>query len=244
MIKKIWGVTYWLIILAFTPCASSAIGSLEYADSLFNAKKYTTAFQYYDSLHQQGKVSPAMLLKMAFIKEGLNEVSTSLYYLNQYYIYTKDERCLSKMNQLAEKFELEGYEQNQEKWLKSIIYLNKNVIALSILGLPILLLVIFIFRFYKFNIKTYTLLISSIIIIMFGAVFLYLMQPTSKGIIHAKTCYLMAGPSAGADVIAQVRDGHRVSILKLDDIWARIKWEDQIAYVRKDQVYLLTKLNR
>jgi hypothetical protein len=52
-----------------------------------------------------------MLLKMAFVKEGLGDYSNALYYLNLYYLKTYDKKVLKKMENLAERYhKLEGYE--------------------------------------------------------------------------------------------------------------------------------------
>ncbi len=50
-----------------------------------------------------------MLLKMAYVHEGLNHTGQALYCLNLYYLATKDQRALDKMEALATKFGLEGY---------------------------------------------------------------------------------------------------------------------------------------
>ena len=42
-----------------------------------------------------------MLLKMAYIQEGLNHVGQALYYLNLYYLASKDKSVLGKMEELA-----------------------------------------------------------------------------------------------------------------------------------------------
>ncbi|MGB3465691.1 MAG: hypothetical protein WBA74_10490, partial [Cyclobacteriaceae bacterium] len=50
------------------------------ADSLFQAKKYTESFELYEQIIVEDMAySPAMLLKMAFIKEGLGDYSNALY---------------------------------------------------------------------------------------------------------------------------------------------------------------------
>jgi uncharacterized protein YgiM (DUF1202 family) len=56
------------------------------ADSLFEQKKYTESFDLYEQiLDEEQLASPKMLLKMAFIKEGLGDYSRALYFLNVYY---------------------------------------------------------------------------------------------------------------------------------------------------------------
>src|SRR4051812_40914450 len=73
---------------------------LRTADSLFQAKRYTQSFEHYQEMLKQNQFTPAMLLKMAFIQEGLLHIGQSMYYLNLYFIATHDESALDKMNEL------------------------------------------------------------------------------------------------------------------------------------------------
>ena len=82
---------------------------LKTADSLFQAKRYTQSLEHYEEILRQRQYSPAMLLKMAYIHEGLNNIGSAMYYLNLYYIATADETVVDKMDELATKFDLEGY---------------------------------------------------------------------------------------------------------------------------------------
>jgi hypothetical protein len=62
---------------------------LQRADSLFEQREYTEAFSLYNTLLATDRVcSPAMLMKMAYIQEGLGDYSEALYYLNQYFLIT------------------------------------------------------------------------------------------------------------------------------------------------------------
>src|SRR3954468_14023429 len=78
------------------------------ADSLFRAKQYTQSLEVYQSLFNEQKYSPAMLLKMAYIQEGLGKIGQTLYYLKLYHLATDDEQALRKMEELAGKFGLSG----------------------------------------------------------------------------------------------------------------------------------------
>ena len=83
---------------------------LKQADSLFHAKQYVQSFERYSALLKEKQHSPAMLLKMSYIQEGLGHTSLSLYYLNLYYLASHDEQALSKMEEIASKNGLEGYQ--------------------------------------------------------------------------------------------------------------------------------------
>jgi hypothetical protein len=49
----------------------------------------------------------------------------------------------------------------------------------------------------------------------------------------------MTAPSAGSDVLIVIPEGHRVKVAGWEDIWAKIEWDGQIAYVREDNLRLL-----
>jgi hypothetical protein len=56
----------------------------------------------------------------------------------------------------------------------------------------------------------------------------------SRGITSDAATYLMDGPSAGASVIAVLSDGHRVDVIGKKDVWMKIRWEDEVAYVKEN----------
>ena len=58
----------------------------------------------------------------------------------------------------------------------------------------------------------------------------------TKAIITAPMAYLMKGPSPGADLIDVVTKGHRVDILGQDDIWVKISWNNQTAYIKSNNL--------
>src|SRR5688572_30653532 len=96
---------------------------IEYADSLFKQKQYTQSLEIYEKVIAARQYSPSILLKMAYINEGLGKVSQSLYYLNLYYQATGDDQVLAKMQELGAKNGLEGYENMQYEQL--YFYINK-----------------------------------------------------------------------------------------------------------------------
>ena len=83
---------------------------LQQADSLYIDKKYTQSLEHYKTILSQDQYTPAMLLKMAYIEEGLNHIGPALYYLNLYYVVSNDKTVLTKMEELATRYNLEGYE--------------------------------------------------------------------------------------------------------------------------------------
>src|SRR3954469_12839623 len=102
------------ITLIITPFQASKAQTSSYrlkiADSLYQTKKFTQSFEHYREILNQKQYTPAMLLKMAYIQEGLGNIGEAMYYLNLYFLVTNDKSALEKMEELAHKFNLQGYE--------------------------------------------------------------------------------------------------------------------------------------
>ena len=49
----------------------------------------------------------------------------------------------------------------------------------------------------------------------------------------------MAGPSAGEELVATTKKGHKVEILQEKDIWCKVNWADTIAYVRRNNLMII-----
>lgn len=203
------------------------------ADSLFQAGRYIQAFSQYENLMVEEKVtSPAMLLKMAFIKEGLGQIDEALYYLNIYYLDTTDERALEKMEELANKNDLYGYKTDDFDMVISYYYRYYKEITLVLITL---VLFSFSFLIYRKRKSIHRPMGAGFIFIFFLSLLFYQVnfgKDYGKGIISNESTYIMSGPSAGAKVVDIVSLGHRVETRGSQDVWVKIKWEGQNAYVK------------
>jgi hypothetical protein len=225
-----------LIFAFFSSSAQTTSHRLKTADSLFNAKRYTQSFEHYQQMLKQQEYTPAMLLKMAFIKEGLLEIGQSMYYLNLYFIATNDEEALDKMKELAQKYNLEGYESSEsDKFLTfyhdNYLYVSLAIAAFIVLGMSMV--------FYsRFSLRVRPI-ISFCVVIFFSAtlfVHLYYGERLQTGIITTPSTYVMSGPSAGANLVEIIGDGHRVEVVGKSDVWLKIRWDGDVAYVRENAV--------
>lgn len=209
---------------------------LRTADSLFQAKRYTQSFQHYEEMLKQKQFTPAMLLKMAFIKEGLLQIGESMYYLNLYFIATHDETALDKMKELASKYNLEGYEASETDKLLTSYYDNYNYISLGVLAM---LVFAFALTFYtRFRLKRTPVVSFTVVAFFVATLFVHLFygERIQTGIITNTSTYLMAGPSAAANVIEIINDGHKVEVVGQKDVWLKIKWAGDVAYVKKGTI--------
>jgi hypothetical protein len=208
---------------------------LRTADSLFSAKKYTQSLEHYEEMLKQDQYTPAMLLKMAYIEEGLLNIGQSMYYLNLYFLATNDQSTLVKMDELAKKYNLEGYEPTVEQFF-SFYHENFNSITMAIAALIVLALAgMFYTRFSvkRRPIDTFILLIF--LMLGFGAHVIF-GPKTELGIVTSRSAYIMSGPSAAAQVVEIVGDGHRVEVLGHKDVWLKINWEGEVAYIKQNMV--------
>jgi len=73
------------------------------ADSLYEKKQYISAIKIYEKIYNEGNSSPAMLLKLARIEEGIGNLGQSMFYLEKYHQFTKDEKVIDYLKKTVEK---------------------------------------------------------------------------------------------------------------------------------------------
>ena len=221
------------IIISFSAFCNTSKEKLSLADSLFNERKYTQSFELYEEIQQvDKKASAAMLLKMAFIKEGLGDFSEALYYLNLYYLKTYNKRVLKKMENLAEQNKLSGYNYDDAEFFLNIYHQYQMKIDLLVFALVLFIFALLVYQ----KRKNKTVALFPRILFMFFLLLILLVnnfgRERSKAIVTNSNVYLMKGPSPGADVIDVISEGHRLKILGKDDVWVKVSWNDHDAYIK------------
>jgi len=221
------------ISISFSAFCETPKEKLQLADSLFQQRKYTQSFELYENIYTQDKkASSAMLLKMAFIKEGLGDYTNALYYLNLYYLKTYNKRVLKKMENLAEQNKLSGYNYDDVEFFLNIYHKFQFQINLLILTLILLFFAMMLYQKRTSNQRSHT---PGIVYICLLVTLLFLnnfVRERPQAIITSADAYLMKGPSPGADVIDVVSKGHRVDILGKEDVWVKISWNEHSAYIK------------
>lgn len=202
------------------------------ADSLFTARQYTQAFDLYENVFRTKHHSPAILLKMAFIQEGLGRLGESLYYLNLYYLASGDPQALVKMEELAEKNRLEGYESNPATQVYAWLHDHYLTLTGSLIALTVLLLALLAVN--RKRRKSSPSLVLASLTITLALLFLQInfSAETRHGIVTQAPTYLMSGPSSGARVVAIIGEGHQLRITGRKDVWLEVEWRDQPVFVR------------
>ncbi|MEQ9220929.1 MAG: SH3 domain-containing protein [Cyclobacteriaceae bacterium] len=204
---------------------------LRQADSLYQAKKYTEAFQHYQELFDQNQGSAAMLARMAFIKEGLGDYSNALYYLSLYYNQTSDKKVLSKMRELAEKHQLSGYEYSDGAFIAGVAKKYKYELLLFLFFFS-LILTFYIYRKKKHKEQPVTSAVFQIVTIIFAMLLINNAFFQDYGIVSQGNALLMSGPSAGAEPVEIIDKGHKLKLLEADEVWSKVIWNDQEVFIR------------
>lgn len=227
-----------ILHLSASPLADAQIYRfrLQTADSLFQAKRYTQSLEHYEEILSQQYYTPAMLLKMAYIYEGLNQMGSAMYCLNLYYLATNDEAVLTKMDEIARKFNLEGYETTDADRFWSFYLENHLWISFSLAALVILVISIMFHTRTRLHKRPIGSAIAAVLLCAILFLHQHYGSVRSQAIIASATTYLMDGPSAGASVVNIVGDGHRVQVLGKKDVWLKIRWDDEVAYVKQHAV--------
>jgi tetratricopeptide (TPR) repeat protein len=233
-------LVFFLIIFVWQAQAQDILVKMQKADDLFQKKKYTEALDIYESIFKSGqKASPKMLLKMAFIYEGLNDYTKTLYYLNLYYHFSPDSEVLTQMDNIANQYRLKGYEHSDLDYAATLYQRFFYLFALAFLGLCSLTFVFILYRqLYKHPIPqryrfAFVLTMAALL------VWIYLTDENLAGIISQNNTYLMSAPSSGAEVVKVVEKGHKVRILAKEDVWYKIAWEKQTLYVKANHLLLI-----
>lgn len=207
-------------------------GKLSKADSLFQSKNYQEALVIYESLlHQDQAYSPAMLLKMAFISEGMGDHPKTVIYLSKYYEHNPNPQIPNKIKDLTNQNSLMGYSLSDSEQFMGILTQNGQLITAVLALLLILSLIALVLKGFKTGFA-----VTSLVLIAMVALSNNLLKKPETGIITGTPSLIMDHPSAGGNLIRQVGSGHRVVIKSSVDIWYKIEWGNQTAYVKKDQV--------
>ncbi len=210
---------------------------LEVADSLFGKRMYTQSLEIYEEIYLETEsASPAMLLKMAYSQEAMGNLSQALIYLHDYYRVTSDKEVLEKMDELAQVNGLEGYESNDfVRFLKSLEDYSFAIIG-ALLAMGLLILSMIFRKLKKHGEKSPGLAISLVLVLGLNIFFINFFNKKDLGIISNKESYIMSGPSAAAELVEVVGEGHKVEILDKTDIWYEIIWRGGRGFIRENNL--------
>ncbi|TPE44267.1 SH3 domain-containing protein [Pontibacter mangrovi] len=227
----------FLAVLAEPACAQADKITLAKADSLFQNQRYSDAFVLYEQLlTQEQDYSPQMLLKMAYIKEGLRDYTSAMYYLHLFYTKEPSRSTLKKMEELAQAHRLYGYEYSDLQFFKT----QFSKYYMRLLELMLLVAVaaatVMLFRWRRGYRFSRTFKAGFILYLLFIFYYVNFLSLGEEGIIKNDQVAIMSAPAAGATWLATASKGHKVPITGERDIWYEIKWRGEKAYIRKSNL--------
>ncbi len=209
---------------------------LRLADSLFSEKKFTQSLERYQHLLTRGYESPAMLLRMAYIEEGLQRYAYALFYLNRYYQLQPDEQVWHKIASLAAQHNVSGYDLTLYQHGLAKYRVNRmRWITINIVVAVLLTLLLWFVR-YKAA-KRFAFFFQSIVIVL---LIVQLNIPLPRyAIVADNGTPVMRGPSAGADVLGIIDSGNRLKVVGSTDIWLKVSNQKQTGYIRSGNLLIL-----
>ncbi|MEO9870322.1 SH3 domain-containing protein [Ekhidna sp.] len=207
------------------------------ADSLFSLQKYTEAFTEYQQIFNENQTSASMLLKMAFIQDGLGNYTEALFYLDHYYQKSANREVIGKIEELAEENELSGYTYNDVDYFVALHTKYRNSVALALISLIVLFSVYIVIKRKENQTPIAAVVIQGIVILALFAVINF--KRSKEGIIVSDQTLLRSGPSAGGEPIDFIEKGHKVKVLSVDQAWAKISWDGREVYVRNSRIRLI-----
>lgn len=224
---------FFLLFLQNIHCQAN-VPQLLVADSLFQQRSYKEAMKIYQENYQGGIYSPSMLLKMAFISEGIGDKENATLYLSKYYDLSPNQQTITKIKSLTGQSELEGYQVSDGMRFVLFLVEYKEIIVGA---LTLSLVISLIFLWTKGNRLTEARFYwPSVILITLIFVTNNFLKAQNAALVTNSPTMIVSKPSAGGEMIDLVEPGHRVKIKASKDIWYEVEWKEKIAYIRKDNV--------
>jgi len=214
-------------------CQVKAGTTLSTADSLFAEKKYKEALQHYEKiLYEEEAYSPAMLLKMGFISEGIGDFGKASLFLSKYYDYNPNPEVITKIKSLTGQSNLEGYQvSDQDRFLRLLLDYKTEITGASALLMLVFLILVFVFP-AKRTVFYYPAMLFLVLTFISNN---FLNKPDT-GIITGGPVLIMDSPSSAGNLIRRVEAGHRVVITSSQDMWYEVEWGNKSAFIRKADI--------
>ncbi len=210
-------------------------------DSLFQKKKYTEAFTVYSTIFEKQKqFSSQMLLKMAFIQEGLGDYSDALYYLSTLQHHYPNSELQTKINTLAETHDIYGYDNYEEQVALSFLQKNKDTLLYaSLLLIGISFLSFSLIKIIKKK-NNYLSLSFCIIGIVSFLSFQSFISNIQYGISSRAHTYLMTYPSSASDVTEILeKKGHLLKIVNKQDVWYEVELNGIYQFIHENNLRII-----
>jgi hypothetical protein len=205
---------------------------LQKADSLYRQKKFTEAGQIYFTLYKQGYQSPASLLKMAYVHEGLQETGKALFFLSAYYRLTEDVRAYEKITALAAQHNIDNHKMSPGNRL--LIWVGNRILMIVTVATVLALVFIALSAHSARAGNSNGRFASGFLAILFLAIALAMNVGInqSQQAVVTHTSFLMSGPSAAANLMGMIAEGNALTIVGEQDIWSKAEWNGKTVYIK------------
>lgn len=231
---------FFISVFSYSPDLQAVDKQIILADSLFSQGSYTEALAIYAHFFEKKQqTSPQILLKMAFIYEGLGQYAEALYYLSLHYRQNPSFESLSHMETLARKKSLKGYEYSEIDFFRAFYhrYFEEISIGLFLFGLLSFLLLLYAHGM-AWKVPRYYAILLLIFLSLSFILIVFTKQPP-RAIIFKDQSYLLTAPSAASSVARIIDKGHKIKILAKQDVWYKFNWGGQIVYIHQDNLKLV-----
>lgn len=209
------------------------------ADSLFENKKYIEAINQYDSVFQSGFYSESMILKMAYINEGLGNNEEAIYYLSFLNREKPSMELQNKIEELSVENGFSGYSFDDlsvvQLWLKNN---HRTILLVSLVVLGICIVAFLLdLKYAKIYKQIMPVAVLSIIItVTFSTVDMY----SNQGVVVKENCVVYQSDSELSPQIKAIKKGNIVTLLKSSDTWSLVQiGEEQEGYIKANKLKLL-----
>lgn len=224
-------------LLLFGPYAPvSGQNMLAKGDSLFQVQRYSEAKSYYSkAFFEQKQSTPAVLLKLAFIEESLDNFVMAIFFLQQYYLFNPDKRVKNKIEELAYQNKLMGFSIDEADYAFFLYRSYRDSVQKVLLVLSAALFLFMSYRRYKGVSLGYSP-VFTLLFVGITAFFINYSITYRRAMLAGDQVFLMSGPSAGSSVQAILSKGHRLEFISQSDIWFEVRWNDRIGWVKKSDL--------
>lgn len=210
------------------------------ADSLFQEQLWQPALnEYQKQLRLRPESHPMVHLKMAHAAEKLGLWPECIYHLHQYYAYHPTDEVYDKLLEIAEEHQLPGYGQDDLNFLYTLYLEFYNWVIAALLLFSLYLLWVF---WQKKKQKQKVPLAYQALFFVYLILLLVLTNTFSWlrfGIVRTPHALLRESPSAGSVTVGSIQPGQKVNIVGSKDIWYYIETDQQFAYIKKTDLWLI-----
>lgn len=210
------------------------------ADSLFLAKNYSEASNFYEELLVSGHIDQfEAYRKLAYMAEENGEFPKAIYYLFELYEVKPSDLVFNKITELATQNNYLGYEKSEINFLFTFFKQNSFLVISILLALSAAVFIYFLgVRKSKKSISKRLGLVYCFFVLLF-LLAINFSERYRPGIIQKNNVFLRKEASFASEVIQTIQAGNKVNVIGKTDIWYQILFNREIAYVKESDIWVV-----